>query len=140
MTAVEPPVVELMIEGRVTESAIASFAAALRTALDQHEFFVVVFDRTRMTAPTAPGRAALIEMAETLMPRLDGRCLAWADVYDTRRYTSIANAGEHDTGRAYPQRTWDDINSARAWVLTTTTILPDGDVAGGAMLLPNARN
>lgn len=112
--------VELTIAGRVTESAITGFAAALREALNQHEHFVVVFNRTRMTAPTTQGRAALLDMAATLMPHLDGRCLAWADVYDTRRYTSIANAGEHGNGRAYPQRTFDDIDKAREWVLTAS--------------------
>src|SRR3712207_9485202 len=106
----EIPMVELTIEGRVTESAIAGFAAALREALEQHAHFVVVFDRSRMTAPTADGRAALIDMAATLMPLLDGRCLAWADVYDPRRYASITNSAPHDNGRAYPQRTWDDLD------------------------------
>jgi hypothetical protein len=54
-----------------------------------------------MAAPTTDGRAAVIDMAEALMPLLDGQCLAWADVYNTRRYMSIANAGEYDSGRAY---------------------------------------
>ncbi len=65
---------------------------------------------------------------DTLLPRLDGRCLAWADVFDSRRFASLAASGEHDNGRAYPQRTFDDLTEARGWATSTgsATAAPAG--------------
>jgi hypothetical protein len=103
------------IDGRVTPEAIDGLARAVQDLLDGDGPFAVVFDRRAMTAPTPDGRRALQDWATTL-PRLAGRCAAWADVLDDRRAGNLARAGSADrSGLPYPQRTFTDPDEAREW-------------------------
>lgn len=79
--------------------------------------FGVVLDRTRLGAPTADGRSALERWAAGPLVDLQPRIVAWADVYDERRFRSLTRDGQ-DTGRGpgYPQRTFADLLAAEAWV------------------------
>jgi hypothetical protein len=107
---------EARIDGRVTAEAVASLARSVQDLLDGDGPFAVVLDRRSMTAPTADGRRALQEWAAASLPRLAGRCAAWADVLDERRVASLARAGSADRAHLpYPQRTFSDPDEARGW-------------------------
>lgn len=121
------PVIGVAVEGRATAEAIRGIAAALETALASYERFTVLFDRRAMTAPTADGRAELQRWAVDDLPRLRGRCVGWADVFDARRAASLEraaeapnahHAGTHPVG-GYPQRTFTDVAAARRWLSET---------------------
>ncbi len=113
-------VVRLAITGRVTRAAMDDFTATLEQALAVPGGFAVVFDRSAMTGLTPDGREALARMDADLMPHLDGRCLAWADVYDERRAASLANAerrrgSDAPSSHPYPSRVFDDLGEAERW-------------------------
>lgn len=107
---------EARIDGRVTAEDVAGLARSVQDLLDGDGQFAVVFDRRTMTAPTPDGRRALQEWASATLPRLAGRCAAWADVLDQRRVASLARTGSADREHLpYPQRTFTDIDEARGW-------------------------
>lgn len=117
---------EVAVVGRLTPESLASLAGCLDQALAGEGPFAVLFDRRGMTAPTPAGRRALQRWAVRTMPRLPGRCAAWADVLGERRAGSLARArgvdGRGHEGAAagpssgYPQRTFTDEAAARVWV------------------------
>jgi hypothetical protein len=111
---------EVGIDGRVTSEAVETLANGLAGALRNGEPFAVLLDRRTMTAPTREGRAALERWAAAELPRLDGRCVAWADLLDPDRFARLLRADERAGAitqeNGYPQRTFDDPEAARAWL------------------------
>ncbi|MGL5861422.1 MAG: hypothetical protein ACRCY9_09230 [Phycicoccus sp.] len=112
------------IVGRVTRSAVDEFARHLRDAVAEGRPYVVVFDRSAMTAPTADGRTALEAWEDELMPAVARTVVGWADVYDARRATALQASDHGGADAGYPHRIFDDLTAARAWcreLLTTPT-------------------
>jgi hypothetical protein len=109
---------EVAVVGRPTPESLEPLARRLDQALEGEASFAVLFDRRAMTAPTPEARTALEQWAQRTMPRLPGRCAAWADVLDERGAGSLARArgvdgradqdAEPDLSHGYPQRTFTD--------------------------------
>ncbi len=108
------------IAGRATGAAVGALRSVLEEALDRGERFTVLFDRSRLTAATADGRAELERWSQELTPRLGHGCLAWADLYDERRAASLARAAatQGESALPYPHRTFGDVAEARRWLAT----------------------
>jgi hypothetical protein len=104
------------IVGRVTKPVVDDFADVLRDAVDDGKPYVVLFDRSSMTAPTADGRTALATWEDDLMPAVARTVTGWADVYDARRAATLHAQGHDSTDSAYPHRIFDDVDRARSWL------------------------
>ncbi len=118
MTTVLAGLVEVAVVGRATGDAVEGIRAPLEDALARARPFAVLFDRSRMTALTPDGRAALSRWEAELTPRLASWCVAWADVYDERRGASLLRARERfaPTASPYPQDLFVDRAAALAWL------------------------
>ncbi|MGL5819275.1 MAG: hypothetical protein ACRCYR_17055 [Phycicoccus sp.] len=103
------------IVGRVTKPAVDEFARHLREAITAGEPYVVVFDRSAMTAPTADGRTALEAWEDELMPEVARTVTGWADVYDSRRARALQESDRGGADAGYPHRIFDDPAAARSW-------------------------
>jgi hypothetical protein len=110
-----PRLLDGRIDGRITPESLGPLTGGVDALLLDGRPFAVVFDRRAMTAPTPDGRRVLEEWAARTMPRMPGRCVAWADVLDERRARSLAGSGR--AAPPYPQRTFTDPDEARAWAL-----------------------
>ncbi len=112
-------IVRLAVTGRATGEAVEGLRASLEEALSGRRPFAVLFDRSRMTALTPEGRAALERWDAELTPRLPAWCVAWADVYDERRARSLQR-GRDGRGRSaeapYPQEIFDTATLAERWL------------------------
>ncbi|MGL4177058.1 MAG: hypothetical protein ACRCSN_13365 [Dermatophilaceae bacterium] len=99
----------------MTKMAVDEFARHLRDAIADDQPYVVVFDRSAMTAPTADGRAALEQWEHELMPEVARTITGWADVYDTRRAETLQQSDRGGADAGYPHRIFDDLAAARSW-------------------------
>ena len=112
---------ELAVTGRVTADAVRGMAAQVWSRIERGERFLVLFDRSAMTAPTAEGRAA-VEALFAQWDRIAPHVVGWADVFDERRAQSLAGAqvddedDEHGDDLPYPHQLFGDADDARRWL------------------------
>lgn len=118
----EHGVLHVTLQGRLVEEDVAAIDAAVQAALQVDDGVSVILDRRRMGAPTPEGRRALEAWAETRLPLLAERCVAWADVLSAHVVASLdrrrrAQGGPADDApRGCPQRIFTDTVAALAWV------------------------
>lgn len=112
--------VELAVSGRITAEAVEQMAGQVWPRIERGERFLVLFDRSEMTAPTAEGRAAVEELYGR-WDRIAPHVIGWADVYDARRASSLAGAepeedDDHGDALPYPHELFSDVEAARSWL------------------------
>lgn len=108
--------VEMRVDGRLTQASSAAYRAALLAAADAGEPFLALLDRRTMRGPTPDGRRATAELAAR-WGQIAPLVLAWADVYDEARAASLRRGLRTDRARPpYPYAVFTDLSTARAWL------------------------
>lgn len=121
MSTLAVETLEVVIVGRVTPDAVEALGRPLLAAVAAERRVTVLLDRSRIAGPTAAGRQALVTLYEH-WDQIARLVLAWADVYDDRRASSLlrANAERAARGEAagtpYPHRICRSTAEARTWL------------------------